>query len=71
MADVDYELFLDANLEGYEEEKRIIVPIFTELKNLTIQNTNLRHTCSLLLSKLISGGVNVGTPIRIMEVSEA
>ncbi|KCZ72003.1 restriction endonuclease S subunit [Candidatus Methanoperedens nitroreducens] len=37
----------------------ITVPIFTELKNLTIKNTNLRRTRDLLLPKLISGEVDL------------
>ncbi len=37
----------------------ITAPIFTELKNLTSKNTNLRRTRDLLLPKLISGEVDV------------
>ena len=57
MADVDYEWFLDANLEGYGEEKRVVAQVFTELKNLTIRNIDLP------IPTLISGEVNVRTPL--------
>lgn len=65
MAEVDYEWFLNVNLDGCKEKKRIIVSIPTKLRNLTIRNIGL------ILPTLISGEVNVRTPIRIMEVSEA
>lgn len=65
MVDVDYKWFLNANLNGYDYEKRIIAPIFTGLKNLTIRNTDL------LIPKPISGELDVTTFSRIMEVSEA
>ena len=71
MVDVDYKWFLNANLNGYKYEKRIIAPIFTELKNLTIRNTDLQRTRDLLIPKLISGEVNVTTHTLSMEVSEA
>ena len=71
MVDVDYKWFLNANLNGYKYEKCIIAPIFTELKNLTIRNTDLQRTRDLLIPKLISGEVNVATHILSMEVSEA
>jgi len=43
-------------LKSFEE---IMIPIFTELKNLTFKNVNLRHTRDLLLPKLISGKIEV------------
>jgi type I restriction enzyme S subunit len=43
-------------LKSFEE---IMAPIFAELKNLTLKNTNLRRTRDLLLPKLISGEVDV------------
>ena len=43
-------------LKGFEE---IIAPIFAELKNLIVRNIHLRHTCDLLLPKLISGEVDI------------
>ncbi len=71
MVGVDCEWFLNAKLDGYEEGQRIVASIFTGLKNSTIQNIDLRRTRDLLIPKLISGEVNVTTPTRIMEVSEA
>ena len=71
MVDVDCEWFLNANLNGYEERKRIVASIFTGLKNSTIRNIDLRRTRYLLIPKLISGEVNVTTHTCIMEVSEA
>ncbi len=43
-------------LKSFEE---IMAPIFSELKNLTIKNANLRRTRDLLLPKLISGEVDL------------
>ena len=71
MVDVDYKWFLNANLNGYECEKRIIAPIFTELKNLTIRNIDHLRTRDLLIPKLISDEVDVTTHTHIREVSEA
>ena len=71
MVDVDYKWFLNANPDGYEEGKRIVAYVFTELKNSTIRNIDLRRTHSRILPKLISGEVEVTTHTRIMEVSEA
>jgi type I restriction enzyme S subunit len=71
MVDVDYKWFLNANPDGYEYGKRIIAPIFTELENLTIRNTDLQRTRDLLIPKLISGEVNVTTHTLSMEVPEA
>ena len=71
MADVDYKWFLNANMNGNEYGKRIIAPIFTELENLTIRNTDLQRTRDLLIPKLISGEVNVTTHALSMEVSGA
>ena len=45
-------------LKGFEE---IIVPIFAEIKNMTMKNANLRSTRDLLLPKLISGEVDVSS----------
>ena len=64
-------MVFECKSEGYEYEKRIIAPIFTELKNLTIRNTDLQRTRDLLIPKLISGEVNVRTHTHSMEVSEA
>ena len=46
-----------ASVIGKFEE--IANPIFSELTNLTLKNTNLRQTRDLLLPKLISGGFDV------------
>ncbi len=47
----------EAQITNFEE---IVTPIFAELENLTLKNTNLRRTRDLLLPKLISGEVEVG-----------
>ena len=39
--------------------EEIANPIFSELTNLTMKNTNLRQTRDLLLPKLISGEIDV------------
>ena len=39
--------------------EEIVSPIFAELANLTLKNTNLAKTRDLLLPKLISGGIDV------------
>ena len=39
--------------------EEIVEPIFSQLANLTLKNTNLRQTCNLLLPKLISGQLDV------------
>jgi len=70
MVDVDYKWFLNANLNGYKYGKRIIAPIFTERKNLTIRNTDFQRTRDLLIPKLILGEVHVTTHTLIVEVSE-
>ena len=46
-----------ASVIGKFEE--IVNPIFSELTNLTLKNTNLRQTRDLLLPKLISGEIDV------------
>ncbi len=46
-----------ASIIGKFEE--IANPIFSELTNLTLKNTNLRQTRDLLLPKLISGEIDV------------
>ena len=46
-----------ASVIGKFEE--IANPIFSELKNLTLKNTNLRQTRDLLLPKLISGEIDI------------
>nr|QNO45930.1 hypothetical protein DMJHIOCL_00009 [Methanosarcinales archaeon ANME-2c ERB4] len=46
----------EAQITNFEE---IVTPIFAELENLTLKNTNLRRTRDLLLPKLISGEVEV------------
>jgi type I restriction enzyme S subunit len=49
-------------LNRFEE---IMIPIFVELKNLTLKNVNLRRTRDLLLPKLISGKVNINPEEKI------
>ena len=41
--------------------EEIVEPIFSQLANLTLKNTNLRQTRDLLLPKLISGQLDVST----------
>ncbi|MEA3283262.1 MAG: hypothetical protein U9Q68_12065 [Euryarchaeota archaeon] len=69
--DVDYKWFLNATLDEYDYGKRIIAPIFTQLENLTIRNTDLQRTRDLPIPKLILGEVNVTTHAFNMEVPEA
>ena len=51
--------FLSADNETHQRFEEIVLPVESQVENLTIKNSNLRQTRDLLLPKLISGELDV------------
>ena len=61
--------FLSADNETHQRFEEIVLPVESQIENLTIKNSNLHQTRDLLLPKLISGELDV-SDLNI-DISEA